>query len=34
VLTGALPPVQWSRNFEIDPRVRGFKLQFQEADFK
>jgi hypothetical protein len=31
---GTLPPVQWSRNFEIDPRVRGFKLQFNEADFK
>ena len=31
---GTLPPVQWSRQFEIDPRVRGFKLQFQEADFK
>ena len=31
---GTLPPVSWSRQFEIDPRVRGFKLQFQEADFK
>ena len=31
---GTLPPVQWSRQFEIDPRVRGFKLQFNEADFK
>ena len=31
---GTLPPVTWSRQIEIDPRVRGFKLQFQEADFK
>jgi len=31
---GTLPPVSWSRQIEIDPRVRGFKLQFQEADFK
>jgi len=31
---GTLPSVQWSRQLEIDPRVRGFKLQFQEADFK
>jgi hypothetical protein len=31
---GTLPPVQWSRQIEIDPRVRGFKLQFSEADFK
>jgi hypothetical protein len=31
---GTLPAVQWSRKFEIDPRVRGFKLQFNEADFK
>lgn len=31
---GTLPPVSWSRQLEIDPRVRGFKLQFQEADFK
>jgi hypothetical protein len=31
---GTLPPVSWSRQFEIDPRVRGFKLQFNEADFK
>jgi hypothetical protein len=29
-----LPSVQWSRQLEIDPRVRGFKLQFNEADFK
>jgi hypothetical protein len=31
---GTLPAVQWSRQLEIDPRVRGFKLQFAEADFK
>ena len=37
-LTGVfelLPEVLISRRqFEIDPRVRGFKLQFAEADFK
>jgi hypothetical protein len=31
---GTLPDVQWRRQMEIDPRVRGFKLQFNEADFK
>ena len=31
---GTLPAVTWSRQMEIDPRVRSFKLQFQEADFK
>jgi hypothetical protein len=31
---GTLPPVQWRRQMDIDPRVRGFKLQFNEADFK
>jgi hypothetical protein len=31
---GTLPQVTWSRQMEIDPRVRGFKLQFNEADFK
>jgi hypothetical protein len=31
---GTLPDVQWRRQFDIDPRVRGFKLQFNEADFK
>ena len=31
---GDLPPVTWSRQIEIDPRVRGFKLQFNEVDFK
>jgi hypothetical protein len=31
---GDLPRVTWNRQVEIDPRVRGFKLQFNEADFK
>ena len=31
---GTLPRVTWSRQIEIDPRVRGFKLEFNEADFK
>lgn len=31
---GSLPKVTWSRQIEVDPRVRGFKLQFNEADFK
>jgi len=31
---GDLPQVTWRRQVEIDPRVRGFKLQFNEADFK
>src|SRR5215468_9141975 len=31
---GSLPSVTWSRQMEIDPRVRGFKLQFNQADFK
>ena len=31
---GSLPNVTWSRQVEIDPRVRGFKLTFNEADFK
>lgn len=31
---GTLPNVQWHRQMEIDPRVRGFKLQFNEADFR
>ena len=31
---GTLPPVSWSRQIEIDPRVRGFTLQFHEADFR
>jgi hypothetical protein len=32
--SGSLPRVTWSRQVEIDPRVRGFKLTFNEADFK
>jgi hypothetical protein len=31
---GTLPRVTWSRQIEIDPRVRGFTLQFNEADFR
>jgi hypothetical protein len=31
---GSLPKVTWSREVEIDPRVRGFKLTFNQADFK
>ena len=31
---GDLPRVTWVRQMEIDPRVRGFKLQFNQADFK
>jgi hypothetical protein len=31
---GTLPPMTWSRQIEIDPRVRGFKLQFNAADFR
>lgn len=31
---GDLPKVTWSRQVEIDPRVRGFKLEFNQADFK
>src|SRR5262245_19149743 len=31
---GDLPRVTWSRQMEIDPRDRGFKLQFNQADFK
>jgi hypothetical protein len=31
---GDLPKVTWSRQIEIDPRVRGFKLQFHQADFR
>ena len=30
---GSLPSVSWRRQIEIDPRVRGFKLQFNQADF-
>ena len=31
---GDLPNVTWSRQIELDPRVRGFKLKFDESDFK
>lgn len=31
---GDLPKVTWSRQIEVDPRVRGFKLEFNQADFK
>jgi hypothetical protein len=31
---GDLPRVTWSRQLEIDPRVRGFKLEFNQADFR
>jgi len=31
--SGSLPSVTWSRQIEIDPRVRGFKLRFNEGDF-
>ena len=31
---GDLPRVTWSRQIEIDPRVRGFRLQFNQADFR
>ena len=32
--SGDLPSVAWSRNVEIDPRVRGFKLTFNTDDFE
>jgi hypothetical protein len=31
---GSLPKVTWRRRIEIDPRVRGFKLHFNEVDFR
>jgi hypothetical protein len=31
---GDLPNVTWSRQLEIDPRVRGFRLEFNQADFR
>jgi hypothetical protein len=31
---GDLPRVTWSRQIEIDPRVRGFKLELSQADFR
>jgi hypothetical protein len=31
---GDLPKVTWTRQLEIDPRVRGFRLEFNQADFR
>jgi hypothetical protein len=31
---GDLPKVTWTRDLQIEPRVRGFKLTFNQADFK
>ena len=31
---GDLPRVSWIRQLEIDPRVRGFTLEFNRADFR
>jgi hypothetical protein len=31
---GDLPRVTWSRQIEIDPRIRGFKLTFNAQDFR
>lgn len=31
---GDLPRVTWSRQIEIDPHVRSFKLELNKADFK
>jgi hypothetical protein len=31
---GDLPKVTWSRQLDIDPRVRGFKLTFNQTDFR
>ncbi len=31
---GDLPRVTWSRKIEVDPRVRGFKLEFNPSDFE
>ena len=33
-LPGTLPPVTWTRQINIDPRVRGFRLTFNQADFR
>jgi hypothetical protein len=30
----SLPQVSWDRQLQIDPRVRGFKLEFNQADFR
>ena len=31
---GDLPRVTWNRQIEIDPRVRGFRLEFNQVDFR
>jgi hypothetical protein len=31
---GDLPRVSWKRQLDIDSRVRGFKLEFNQTDFK
>ena len=31
---GDLPQVTWSRQLDVDPRVRGFKITFNQTDFK
>jgi hypothetical protein len=31
---GDLPKVTWTRQIEIDPHVRGFKLEFNPKDFE
>jgi hypothetical protein len=31
---GDLPRVSWKRQLEIDSRVRGFKLEFNQTDFR
>jgi hypothetical protein len=32
--SGNYPNVTWSRQMEIDARVRGFKLEFEQANFE
>ena len=32
--SGDLPKVTWNRQVEIDPRVRGFKLEFDPVNFE
>jgi hypothetical protein len=32
--SGDFPNVTWNRQMEIDPRVRGFKLEFEQANFE
>ena len=34
VTPGDLPQVTWSRQLDIDPRVRRFTLTFNRTDFK